>query len=69
MRYLKCPVCGVGNFIWLSSEDNGVDNELYGGVKSTFISDCKCEVKGEVFHPYNKEVTKWIKYYIETESR
>lgn len=66
---LKCPVCGVGNFKWVCSESSDTSWEIYGGTKSHFISECKCGVRAEVFHPQHKEVAKWIKYYIETESR
>lgn len=62
--YLKCPRC-LSNLIWggdFDAEDYALEEE---GIVSNF--SCNCGVYAEVFYPYRKEVTKWIKYYIETE--
>lgn len=64
--YLKCPRC-LSNLIWggdFDSEDYALEDE---GIVSNF--SCNCGVYAEVFYPHRKEVTKWIKYYIETEDR
>lgn len=61
---IKCPRCG-SNLLWGGDNDAHEVGETEEGIVSKFR--CNCGVYAEVFYPFRKEVTKWIKYYIETE--
>lgn len=57
---IKCPICGSG-LTWggdFDAEDYGLEE----GIVSNF--SCNCGVYAEVYYPFSKEETQWIKYLL-----